>query len=182
MNWKARSVWIGFFCCFREHSRRRKSKSIFWRDLATTHYAGATADLLAEAEVHSGASDTNVRTSFSGGGDPSRIFYRCLISKCTIEIEQHRLTKYYTALDSKGYGENWPTAAANNSEGAIKARAAGGAPRRGRPYPTMKFSWQMFIIYAYKVLLFWCQGLRRGRWLNFVQFYSDHPLRVGTCN
>ena len=44
-----------------------KSKSIFWRDVATIHHAGTTADLLAEAEVPSVASDMNVRTSLSGG-------------------------------------------------------------------------------------------------------------------
>ena len=43
-----------------------------WRYLSTTHYAWChSGDLLAEAEVPLVASDTNVRTSLSGG--PSRI-------------------------------------------------------------------------------------------------------------
>ena len=67
-----KSVWIGFFCGFRAHNTRGRSKSVFWRYLATTHYAGASADLLAEAEVPSVASDTNIQSSLSGG--PSRIF------------------------------------------------------------------------------------------------------------
>ena len=73
MNWVTRNVSIEFYyCCFRDHSTSWKSKSIFWRNLAATHHTGATADLLAEAEVPSVASDTNVRTSLSG--DPPTIF------------------------------------------------------------------------------------------------------------
>ena len=43
-----------------------------------------------------------------------------------------------------------------NSEGARKGRAAGGTSRRGRVYTMMGVSWQMFMIYVCKVLLFWC--------------------------
>ena len=51
--------------------------------------------------------------------------------------EQHRLTKYY-GPNSKEYGENRSAPAAKNSEGERKTRAAGGAPRRGGVYPTVK--------------------------------------------
>ena len=71
MNAIARCVWSKFCCHFRAHNTGRKSISILWRNLPTAPYAGITADLLAEAQVPSLASEMNPRTSLCGG--PSRI-------------------------------------------------------------------------------------------------------------
>ena len=87
-----------------------KSKSIFWHDLATTRYTGATADLLAEAEVPSVASDTNVRTSLSLR--PIDNCFGCQIRKCTKEAEQRRLTEYYWP----GQKRKWRKLANNGRE------------------------------------------------------------------
>ena len=54
------------------------------------HHAGTTADLLAEAEVPSVASDARPLV------EAHREFVRWQIRKCTKEAEQHRLTKYYS--------------------------------------------------------------------------------------
>ena len=58
LDGEKRLNWI--LLLFPSAQHRLKSKGIFWRDLATTHHAGTTADLLAEAEVPYVASDTNV--------------------------------------------------------------------------------------------------------------------------
>ena len=68
--------------------------STFWRDLATAHRAGATADLLAEAEVFSVASEMNPKRRLV---ETHRGFLGCQIGNCTMEAKQHRLTKHYGA-------------------------------------------------------------------------------------
>ena len=66
---KMRLNWISLLLPSTQY--QTEDISIFWRDLARTHYAGASADLLAKTEVPSVASEMNARTSLSGG--PSRI-------------------------------------------------------------------------------------------------------------
>ena len=46
-----------FLLLFLNTQYQTEEENIFWRDLATGHHAGATADLLAEEEVPTVASD-----------------------------------------------------------------------------------------------------------------------------
>ena len=80
---------------FPAQSTRLRGISIFWRDLATTHYAGATVDLLVRTDVLLEVSETSLSVSFpSHSGGPSKIS-KVPKRTCTMEAGQHRLTKYY---------------------------------------------------------------------------------------
>ena len=67
MSLKASNGWIRHCCYFWAYGSIQKSINILGHDLATTHYAGATADLFAEVEVPLVASEMNLQSSLSRG-------------------------------------------------------------------------------------------------------------------
>ena len=133
--------------------------SILWNDLATAHYAGATADLVAETEVPLVASEMNAWTSLSEEWDPLRIsqvpnhdVYHSGWTASSDQILQARIVQNVKKMD--------PSQLQKKSEGARKVCVAG-EPTHGEAYPWWGVSWQMFIIC---VLSFVVQVLKTPTW------------------